>query len=230
MDPVEGNRGAREEILGRIRTALEAPVSRSTFHVSGSETITGSERMPAQRETRNVEPQTLLRLFQSQCAANAMETIVTADAAATAAALHQVIASLPPGEIFVQDAPELRSLDLPKDRKLRWSGEGAPAESSQATVSLCEALVAASGSVLVSSAGGGGRGASVVAPCHIVLARAEQLVPDFEAVMERARQIAFDSSFVGLITGSSRTADIEKKLIIGAHGPGRLVVIVQIES
>ena len=83
------------------------------------------------------------------------------------------------------------------------------------------------GSVLVSSAGCGGRGASVVAPCHIVVAHAGQLVLDLEAALARAGQIAFDNSYVGLISGSSRTADIEKRLIIGVHGPRRLVVIIE---
>jgi L-lactate dehydrogenase complex protein LldG len=169
-----------------------------------------------------------LERFQAECAANYVEVVLTPNRDATAAALQQVIASLPPGEIFIQDAPELRSLaSAAGDRKVRWSIEGAPAESSQATVSLCEALVAMTGSLLVSSGGCGGRGASVVAPCHIVVARAEQLVPDLEAALARARQIAWDNSYVGLITGSSRTADIEKLLVIGAHGPRRVVVIVQ---
>ena len=241
MDHVEGSRGAREEILGRIRKALEtqSPVA---SHQSPARNSNSDPEIKAQAAVPSMhrdhwQPATgdwrlLLPLFQSQCGANAMEAIATADAAATATALEQVIASLPPGEIFFQDAPELRGLAelIKTERALHWSSEGAPAESSQATVSLCEALVAASGSVLVSSAGCGGRGASVVAPCHIVVAHCNQLVPDFEAVMVRAREIAFDNSFVGLITGSSRTADIEKKLIIGAHGPGRLVVIVQAEG
>jgi L-lactate dehydrogenase complex protein LldG len=130
--------------------------------------------------------------------------------------------------VFAQDAPELRDLvaHAAADRVVRWSSEGAVPEPSQATVTLCHALVALTGSVLVSS-GNGGRGASVVAPVHVVVARLDQLVPDLETALARAREIAFDHSYIGLITGSSRTADIEKMLIIGAHGPRRLVVIVQ---
>jgi L-lactate dehydrogenase complex protein LldG len=170
-----------------------------------------------------------LESFRQEAVANYMEPVFTADSAATVEALRQVLASLPPGEIFLQDTSELRQLaaNAAADRPLRWSTEGPPAESSQATISHCEALVAMTGSILVSSGGCGGRGASVVAPCHIVIARREQLLPDLESVMARAREIAFDNSFVGLISGSSRTADIEKLLIIGAHGPRRLVVIVQ---
>ncbi|HYY70736.1 MAG TPA: LUD domain-containing protein, partial [Terriglobales bacterium] len=155
---------------------------------------------------------------------------VTADTPASAAAIANVLASLPPGEVFVQDASELRALlsAVSDGRPLRWSSEGPPNESSQATITLCEALVAQTGSVLVSSANGG-RQATVIAPVHIVYAKLEQLVPDLEAALARVYEqgIASKNSYVCLITGSSRTADIEKILIMGAHGPRRLIVVLQ---
>jgi len=42
----------------------------------------------------------------------------------------------------------------------------------------------------------------------------------------RERNTAFQNSYVCLITGSSRTADIEKILVMGAHGPIRLIVVL----
>ncbi|MGC2322912.1 MAG: LUD domain-containing protein, partial [Terriglobales bacterium] len=154
----------------------------------------------------------------------------TANSAASAAAIANVLATLPPGEIFVQDAPELRALvaGFKDGRPLRWSSEGPPNEASEATITLCEALVAQTGSVLVSAANGG-RQATVIAPAHIVFAKLDQLVPDLQAVMARIyeRGIASKNSYACLITGSSRTADIEKILIMGAHGPRRLIVVLQ---
>ncbi len=204
-----GDTGNREQILQRVRAAVRKPAAKR-FGPTG----------PIFTPVTN-----LLERFQAECAANYVECLVTADAAGT---LNEVLASLPPGEAFVQDAPELRDLvsRAGVDRPGRWSSAGAVPEASQATVTLCHALVALTGSLLVSS-GNGGRGASVVAPCHIVVAHQDQFVPDLDAALARARDIAFEHSYVGLITGSSRTADIEKKLIIGAHGPRRLVVIIQ---
>ncbi len=214
MERSDFNQGAREAILQRVRAAVKLPAP---------------HRGAASNRPLFPAVQDVAERFRQEAVANYMEPIFTADSTATAEALRQVLASLPPGEIFLQDTPELRQLAAvaAADRPVRWSTEGAPAESSQATISHCEALVAMTGSILVSSGGCGGRGASVVAPCHIVVARREQLLPDLESVMEKARQIAVDSSFVGLISGSSRTADIEKLLIIGAHGPRKVVVIVQ---
>jgi L-lactate dehydrogenase complex protein LldG len=209
--------GAREEILGRIRAAVRKPAPRKGSNLN--EPLFAPVGDPMER-------------FRSECAANSTEVILTARGAETSAALRQVLASLPAGEIFAQDNVELREIVAAagNGRTVRWSSEGGPAESSQATVSGCEALVALTGSVVVSSGGCGGRGASCVAPCHIVIANARQLVLDLEAALSRMGQIANQNSYVGLITGCSRTADIEKKLIIGAHGPRRLVVIVQKEE
>jgi L-lactate dehydrogenase complex protein LldG len=217
MAPVKPDQGAREEILGRVREALKSSAPKLPPITAG----------PIFAPVEN-----LLERFQREAAANYMEVKLAADAAGTITALREIIASLPEGEIFVQDTPQLRQLaaDTTNGRPLRWSSQGAPAESSRATISVCEGLVALTGSVLVSSGGCGGRGISVVAPCHIVVAHVGQLFPDLESAVARARQIAFDNSYVGLITGCSRTSDIEKKLIIGAHGPQRLVVIMQTQT
>ena len=113
-------------------------------------------------------------------------------------------------------------------RTLRWSSQGGPAENTQASLTLADALVAQTGSIFV-SASCGGRGASVVAPCHIVYATTKQLIPDLvTALRNAAAEGRLDrNSFACMISGSSRTADIEKILVQGAHGPMRLVVIVE---
>jgi L-lactate dehydrogenase complex protein LldG len=113
-------------------------------------------------------------------------------------------------------------------RQIRWSSEGGPREKSQATITLADSLIAQTGSVFV-SASCGGRGASVVAPTHIVYAFAKQLVPDLVTALRNATADARldKNSYACVISGSSRTADIEKILVQGAHGPMRLVVIVE---
>ena len=84
------------------------------------------------------------------------------------------------------------------------------------------ALIAQAGSVLVSSRSSGGRALSVLPPHHIVLARREQLLPDLPAAFALLRnKYASDyPSLISFITGPSRTGDIERILVLGAHGPG----------
>ncbi|HEY6274068.1 MAG TPA: LUD domain-containing protein [Terriglobales bacterium] len=208
----------RERILQRIHAALSAPAV---------------EAGPAAAIPYSAifEPvtDTLVR-FQQEAKANLMECSLTADAADSARQLGLVLDSIPEGEIFVQDHPRMRGLleATGNARPVRWSSDGAPREASQATITLVEAVIAQTGSILVSAACGG-RGASVVAPCHIAVASVSQLVPDLAVALSQAsaRGILTENSFACVISGSSRTADIEKILVQGAHGPRRLVVILE---
>ena len=97
MAPIE-NPG-RERILTRIKEALKTPAK---IHAS-------PEPVNSSRPIFAPIPDALER-FRRECAVNNTELIVTEDARATGAALESVLASLPAGEIFAQDARELRAL------------------------------------------------------------------------------------------------------------------------
>jgi L-lactate dehydrogenase complex protein LldG len=94
-------------------------------------------------------------------------------------------------------------------------------------ISECDALVAQTGSVLVSSRSAGGRALSVLPPHHVVLARREQLLPDLPAAFAllRSKYGSNYPSFISFITGPSRTGDIERILVLGAHGPRKLTIL-----
>jgi L-lactate dehydrogenase complex protein LldG len=209
---------SRELILERIRAGLRTPVAYPPAEASDDDgVIFAPIPNPLQR-------------FLEECASNLMECMVTSSADESARQLAHTLASLPAGEIYVQDHSTLRQMigQSSNSHAVRWSSEGAPQEISQATVSLAEALIAQTGSVLV-TASNGGRGISVVAPVHIVVATTSQLLPDLQTALAKlTRENKLDSnSFACVISGSSRTADIEKILVQGAHGPIRLIVILQ---
>ncbi|MBL6975758.1 MAG: LUD domain-containing protein [Deltaproteobacteria bacterium] len=91
-------------------------------------------------------------------------------------------------------------------------------------VTRCQAMVAETGSILLGHGPGHERVASLLPDVHVVLARVDQLVDSYEqALVLRDR---LDTPAATLITGPSRTADIEKLLILGMHGPRRLVLVV----
>jgi len=94
-------------------------------------------------------------------------------------------------------------------------------------ITECDALVAQTGSVVVTSASAGGRALSVLPPHHVVLARRTQLVPDLPAAFRllQERYGASAPSMISFVTGPSRTGDIERILVLGAHGPKRLTVL-----
>jgi L-lactate dehydrogenase complex protein LldG len=100
-------------------------------------------------------------------------------------------------------------------------------ERCDAGISECDALVAQTGSVLVTSRSAGGRALSVLPPHHVVLARREQLISDLPAAFSLLESKYSQSypSFIGFITGPSRTGDIERILVLGAHGPKKLTIL-----
>ncbi|MCY1720360.1 lactate utilization protein [Prolixibacteraceae bacterium Z1-6] len=101
-------------------------------------------------------------------------------------------------------------------------------KSVEAGITSCEYLVAHTGSVMVSSALNGARQSFVYPPIHILVARKEQLV-DYLGTAYSKIQNKYGKnlpSLITMITGPSRTADIEKTLVLGAHGPRELHVFI----
>ncbi|MBI9033744.1 MAG: LUD domain-containing protein [Bacteroidales bacterium] len=92
----------------------------------------------------------------------------------------------------------------------------------------CEYLIARSGCVMVSSGLGNGRRLNVYPEIHIVVAKASQLVPDLkDALLNIQKKYNGElPSSINVITGPSRTADIEKTLVMGMHGPKELYVFL----
>ena len=90
-----------------------------------------------------------------------------------------------------------------------------------AAITGCEYLVARTGSMVLSSAQLSGRTISVYAPVHICIAYTKQLVYDIDEGLQKLKE-GYGQKFpsmVTLATGPSRTADIEKTLVVGVHGP-----------
>jgi L-lactate dehydrogenase complex protein LldG len=90
-----------------------------------------------------------------------------------------------------------------------------------ASLTGCEVLVARTGTMVLSSAQPKGRTASVYAPVHICVAYTHQLVPDLADAFDylQAKYGSRLPSFITFASGPSRTADIEKTLVTGVHGP-----------
>lgn len=91
-----------------------------------------------------------------------------------------------------------------------------------ASITSCELLIARTGSILLSSGSRSGRTTSVYAPVHLCIAYTHQLVYDIKDGLEFLRKKYQEQglpSSITLATGPSRTADIEKTLVVGVHGP-----------
>ena len=98
-------------------------------------------------------------------------------------------------------------------------------------ISGADAGIAESGTLVLRSGSGRGRLASLIAPVHIAVLRRAQIVRGLGAVLARLQQqhgrdLFVDSSNLTLISGPSRTGDIELTLTLGVHGPREIHVVL----
>ncbi|HEX8460867.1 MAG TPA: LUD domain-containing protein, partial [Segetibacter sp.] len=100
--------------------------------------------------------------------------------------------------------------------------------SCDASITTCELLIARTGSLLLSSASESGRTTSIYAPIHICIAYTRQLVYDIKEglLLLKEKYAGALPSMITLATGPSRTADIEKTLVVGVHGPAEVFVFL----
>lgn len=104
----------------------------------------------------------------------------------------------------------------------------APLEEAEVALTSCECLVARTGSIVLSSAQELGRTSSVYAPVHVCIAYSSQLVYDVKDALQLVKDNHEENfpSLVTFATGPSRTADIEKTLVVGVHGPKEVYVFL----
>ena len=224
----------KQAILRRIREALTVPAPHPGHHSlsAGAPSVDQDiahwlppvhEGFPAQAElfARNsVQLKSTFHLLESESAVR--EKLGELSLAES----WQRVASHSDGTFSNSTRSIVESLNLPT----LWTNPGYEVqelERCDAGISECDALIAQTGSVLVTSRSAGGRALSVLPPHHVVLARREQLLPDLPAAFAllEQRYAASWPSFISFITGPSRTGDIERILVLGAHGPRKLTIL-----
>jgi L-lactate utilization protein LutC len=65
---------------------------------------------------------------------------------------------------------------------------------------------------------------TLLPPVNVILVSAERILPDLAAALEAIGPAAIASHRLALVTGPSRTADIEKRIVLGVHGPREIHV------
>jgi L-lactate utilization protein LutC len=95
-------------------------------------------------------------------------------------------------------------------------------------ITSCDIAIAETGSLIVCSQPGQERIASLVTPVHIAVVERDQIVPDLFDAFEKLGELGFDAipSNISIITGPSKTGDIELTLTTGVHGPGKWHVVI----
>jgi L-lactate dehydrogenase complex protein LldG len=221
----------REKILARIKEALAVPTPQATHDHSGPAPSSYPGAQSARQWLPQVGPtfEDRLALFTR----NAADLKADFHLLAGSEELSRFLISLRDTEGWKKigtHAGQLtddasRSLALPICRTDQPYDVN-ELESCDAAITECDALIAQTGSVLVTVRSAGGRALSVLPPHHVVLARRNQLISDLPEAFALLKTKYAENypSFISLITGPSRTGDIERILVLGAHGPKKLTI------
>jgi L-lactate dehydrogenase complex protein LldG len=221
---------SKEEILGRVREALSVPSHPEVRELAGNgirDPRAAQALMPPGGESVEERFEHFNRLAQKL----KVEVHQVADLSAATELLLALAKECEWKKVVSHHTPLTDSSVPGVAREILWTEDQpgtAAIESSDAGISGCDALIAQTGSVLVTSKGSGGRALSVLPPHHVVLATRDQLLPTMLAGFDLLREKYPKGlpSFISFITGASRTGDIERILVLGAHGPKRLTVIL----
>ena len=201
---------ARDEILSRLRSS-DVPMP---------------ERKPRPRTFPN-----LVEEFAASLRAAKGEVFLVPDLDAALEQAAKIFAELEAVSIVAHREPPLSGIDLPQrfpGQQFRFPDDPgdyrAACAGADAGLTSAEAALAETGSLVLVSSPTQARMTSLLPPVHIVLLPESKILPSiFEWVEQRPAE--FPANMV-LVSGPSKTADIEQVLVVGVHGPGRLIVIV----
>lgn len=117
--------------------------------------------------------------------------------------------------------------DMLKDTGINFAHKREQLDKVQASITSCEALIARTGTVLVSSTANS-RTLTIWPSVHIVIGKRSQLVMEIKDGMQLVKNRYGKNipSLLSFITGPSRSANIENTMVVGAHGPTEVFVFI----
>lgn len=234
MKNAETGLSEREKIIARIQEALRSKAPRPGSHGDDSATTDATPEPPAAHAREwlplvgnSIEEQ--LVLFAKNAAELKAEFHLLGNRDQLKPALAKIRDAEKWQRVATHDGalcrPAADSLGLP----VLATDNGYDVEQLEkcdAGITECDLLVAQTGGVVVTSRGTGGRALTVLPPHHVVIARRDQIVPDLPGAFDwlQKKYSPRFPSMISFITGPSRTGDIERILVLGAHGPKKLTI------
>jgi L-lactate dehydrogenase complex protein LldG len=212
----------RDRVLGAVREAV-----RSGNPVGGAPPL--PERAGVGYQGAGHDP---VGRFVAELTAAGGTCQVVADRAAAVAAVREIVRAKAVKRVLVGKGPVIDALDL--HGQLRDFGiEVSDADAGRATlfaadlaVTGVDYLVAETGSLVLVTAPDRPRSFSLLPPVHIAVAERDQVLQDlFDLLPGRAAKPGLPACLT-LITGPSKTGDIELRLVTGVHGPGEVYVVL----
>lgn len=226
---------ARETILSRIRKNLRAPGSSPE-----SDKASFADHEPHRSAMRSGEQEkSLIEAFEAELTVVGGHLIKVSSREELIISLMNLLSTENYKSIVLSREIYLEDLNLRLALENRLSGSSVSSAIAVASVTQlreadvgitgCEFLIAETGTVVLCSSPAAPRTLSLLPRAHVVVASEEQVVPTAAVCLKSMQESggnAPTSSCITFVTGPSRTADIEKVLVKGVHGPKELYVFV----
>jgi L-lactate dehydrogenase complex protein LldG len=221
------NRAARDAILGRVRKALRKSGSDEGARATAEAYIAAHAQGP-----RPAMPDDLVARFMQRATdmASTIERIASRSAIPAAVARYLDALELPP-ELAAQKShagvcwPEFADLD--------WSGAGLSIEARPTaghdrlgiTGSFC--AIAETGTLVFTTGADTPTASALLPDTHVAVVRADRVVAGMEEAFALVRTVNGGMPrAMNMISGPSRTGDIEQTIVLGAHGPYRVHLLL----
>ncbi len=216
---------SREKILGAVRSALEGSApGRDPAAVEARLATHARGPIPARGQ---LDAAARLDLFIAMAEEVSTTVSRVGDMAAVPAAIAGYLAdhNLP---AVAKLAPDPWLDDIPwHDAPLLELTKGKGEDADRVSITSAFAGVAETGTVMALSGPDHPTTLNILPETHVVVLRADRIVGAYEEAWDRLRQSGRDMPrTVMLITGPSRSGDIEQTIQLGAHGPKRLHLVI----
>ncbi len=234
----------RETILHRIRQGLGTGPS---LPAPWNSEENGESADSCEAQGIPVRSQDLVQEFEQEARLQSVEVHEASDLSAAAHVLARILEPMAGARVLAWSHPLLEAPDMVRvlqDRRVSDPSPGpegaafsedrssrtARAARADVGVTAVDWALADTGTLVLRSGPGRSRSASLLPPVHVALVPVSCILPNLAALLELlpvdpAQALSRESS-VTLITGTSKTADIELTLVRGVHGPGRVHVIL----
>jgi L-lactate dehydrogenase complex protein LldG len=214
---------SRDDILGRVRAGLQRNAGNAA---AGREIMQAAmaSRSEGPKPAMDATPAALLERFRlkSELQSSTVE-VVAQESDAPAAVARYLAAMKLPTTAVVQ--PALAALD--------WAAAGLKVEARGARdadlvgITGCFCAVAETGTLMMCSSPDTPAAVSLLPETHVAIVRAARILPYMEDAWNLARaELGTLPRAVNFISGPSRTGDIEQTIVLGAHGPYRVHLVI----
>jgi L-lactate dehydrogenase complex protein LldG len=228
MEAAQGEMTARDTILASIRRSLGVSGQEAPRRQAVADRLEEHPRgvVPARGQLPQPDRLALFRAMV-EAAAGTIEEVATADVPGAVARFLR--ANNLPMAIRRGADPRLAAMPWDRERTLEVT-IGASRGADLAAISHAFGAAAESGTLMLTSGADNPTTLNFLPDTHVVVVAAADVAGDYETLWQRLRErLGPDGAMprtINLITGPSRSADIAQTLILGAHGPRRLHVLV----